>query len=1004
MLRPRETWEFEVNLIYGFKSAPKATIRLDIEDEKGNIFDSKEKTNLNKTDFDTISDWLSEEVEIPSELIIDTLFVRVHLTPDGFPEPTASHYIAYQVIKYDWTYMVYLDGDDDLEYNALLDMQEMNSVLGNDTVAVVVQFDRHPEYVSTEPDWSSTRRYFLDEKDYRFKNYGELNMGHPGTLVSFVRWAQLWYPAHHYALVLWDHGDGWTKRTLSGSSLSYQNNPFPELPPGREEIVETFKDIIIDETNNDRLYSWELRSVFANIPKLDVLCMDACLMAMVENVYQFRFGADYIVASQEVEPGVGYPYQDILSVLKNNPETTSYGLAAYTAQLYAGQFSQDTPGITQSATDTWRIGMLKDAIDHLASTLIQKRPWSAVTQALATTKSYHTRPYRDLYHFCEQLKLNSFDTNIQSACDQVMQAVTQAVVANYYSSPEVNSHGLSIYFPTVWYQYNNYYHAENYVDLVMDTQWEDFLIAYLWRKKNVVDTYEVNDTFTQAYGPLKSGDLYVSYISRANEKDFYFIITGETTNLTVDLTMHRDLNYDLVVYDETFTPLGFSISADTLDSITLPNLSAGVYYVEVVSNGYYSVVPYKLKTTYQGLKRALVSLSFDDNEPETMKFSQQTGDVIGTNLKAPDYPMTLEEISFYIADKDAAGTGGDGSFKVWMGDPYGTLVDPFTVTPSALAKAAGTQGWFTVDLREKDIKLTNEFFVGIGYDGENTPALGIDTTDTGRAFQWDAVLQTWKSLHATAFIRAKVRYPESPESILLSMAKNPEALAGETVIVPVENDDIPTPGCDTLEFQIRFDQDILDFVDIMTKNTLTDGWTVENISILPEGRVTIEMTAESATTGSGELLNIKFYAHPTAAVGSVSPLTLEYAILDNGDYMVELASSSLKITGISVVKDDDSISPVEFSLSQNYPNPFNPTTTIQYAIPKSDHLQKVTLDIFNMLGEKVTTLVSEQKHPGFYSVKWDGRNEARLPVPSGVYLYRLRADLFDEVKKMLLMR
>jgi hypothetical protein len=85
-----------------------------------------------------------------------------------------------------------------------------------------------------------------------------------------------------------------------------------------------------------------------------------------------------------------------------------------------------------------------------------------------------------------------------------------------------------------------------------------------------------------------------------------------------------------------------------------------------------------------------------------------------------------------------------------------------------------------------------------------------------------------------------------------------------------------------------------------------------------------------------------------------------------------------------------------FSLSQNYPDPFNPTTTISYTIPKQYH---VRLQVFNLLGQLLTTLVEEDKMPGNYSVIWDAGHR-----PSGLYFYRMEAGNFVQVKKAVLKR
>lgn len=88
--------------------------------------------------------------------------------------------------------------------------------------------------------------------------------------------------------------------------------------------------------------------------------------------------------------------------------------------------------------------------------------------------------------------------------------------------------------------------------------------------------------------------------------------------------------------------------------------------------------------------------------------------------------------------------------------------------------------------------------------------------------------------------------------------------------------------------------------------------------------------------------------------------------------------------------------PQTFRLSQNYPNPFNPTTTIQYEIPKASN---VTITIFNMTGQIVDRLVNQKQEPGFYSVQWDARN-----ISTGVYFYQIKADGFQQVRKMLLIK
>jgi len=93
--------------------------------------------------------------------------------------------------------------------------------------------------------------------------------------------------------------------------------------------------------------------------------------------------------------------------------------------------------------------------------------------------------------------------------------------------------------------------------------------------------------------------------------------------------------------------------------------------------------------------------------------------------------------------------------------------------------------------------------------------------------------------------------------------------------------------------------------------------------------------------------------------------------------------------------------PGAFVLKQNYPNPFNPTTTIEFSIPTNS---KVTLSVYNVLGQKVRTLVNDRLPAKHYRVLWDGTDDKGNLVPSGVYFYTIRTDGFSATKKMILMK
>ena len=102
---------------------------------------------------------------------------------------------------------------------------------------------------------------------------------------------------------------------------------------------------------------------------------------------------------------------------------------------------------------------------------------------------------------------------------------------------------------------------------------------------------------------------------------------------------------------------------------------------------------------------------------------------------------------------------------------------------------------------------------------------------------------------------------------------------------------------------------------------------------------------------------------------------------------------SSEITGI---ERNFALVPQDYTLSQNYPNPFNPITNIQFSIPKTEF---VSLKIYNLLGQKVTTLVDKKQPAGSYQVQWDASRFA-----SGVYYYQLKVGDYVQTRKMVLLK
>lgn len=105
-------------------------------------------------------------------------------------------------------------------------------------------------------------------------------------------------------------------------------------------------------------------------------------------------------------------------------------------------------------------------------------------------------------------------------------------------------------------------------------------------------------------------------------------------------------------------------------------------------------------------------------------------------------------------------------------------------------------------------------------------------------------------------------------------------------------------------------------------------------------------------------------------------------------------------TDVADISENEGI-PKEYALFQNYPNPFNPQTSIQYDLPKET---EVKLTIYNILGQKVKTLVDERQKAGHKQILWDGRNDKGKEVSSGIYFYLLKTPEFKNTKKMMLIK
>jgi hypothetical protein len=159
---------------------------------------------------------------------------------------------------------------------------------------------------------------------------------------------------------------------------------------------------------------------------------------------------------------------------------------------------------------------------------------------------------------------------------------------------------------------------------------------------------------------------------------------------------------------------------------------------------------------------------------------------------------------------------------------------------------------------------------------------------------------------------------------------------------------------------------------------------------------------------------VSIHFTPTSPGGSVYSLCFDSAfILPAGAfvYVDDLGSTfTPKIAPATCVfvydpaldaDGDDRPIPLTFGLDQNFPNPFNPSTKIKYSVAKKG---MVNLAVFNILGQKVVTLVNQEQEAAEYTINWDSKDESGQEVASGIYFYKMTAGDFVETRKMVLMR
>jgi Clostripain family len=391
----------------------------------------------------------------------------------------------------------------------------VKQVGSNSAVAVVAQFDRSGAK-------NHTMRYFLRRGGTPAADVvvdlGETNTGDPKVLEDFILWAAGKYPAEYYMTVIWNHGSGWNdedvyrmgrslKRDIVRKKTAISDTNFGKALPlstvraladgtmkravfrtSIERALAT-RAIAFDDDARDFLDNIEMKRVFASVTKnlgrkVDILGMDACLMNMFEVHYQMRDAALFCVGSEEVEPGDGWPYNAVLSVLATEPSMTPRGLSAAIVDKYIRSYKA-ADNVTQSACDISKAATVADAVNNLAGVLTEGLSRAAVRMSLiearSRVQSYYTADYVDLVDLCGLVREGSDSEEIEAACTSVIGSVTEngmVVKSGCKGAGVKHSHGISIYFPA---EKISPLYAR--LDFVKKTKWDVFLKAFIGKTR-----------------------------------------------------------------------------------------------------------------------------------------------------------------------------------------------------------------------------------------------------------------------------------------------------------------------------------------------------------------------------------------------------------------------------------------------------------------------------------------------------------------------------------------
>lgn len=419
--------------------------------------------------------------------------------------------IAQQPIK-DWTVIVYLAADNDLNYFAWKNIKQMEKIGSNKHLNIVIQLSERGKH-------KPTQRYLINKNQHIRVPLGKkrLDSGSPNTLINFCDWAIKTFPAHNYALILWNHGTGALEpsraKTINPSDLfifNPSNNMleldrtigFLDFINSLEKYEQEHRGICFDESHRTYISNKKLDYALNKIcqdslqgKKFSLIGFDACLMSMIEIVNIIKKYAQIMVGSQEVELGSGWNYQKVLApFLTYSPDKKEF--ARHIVTSYQQVYERITTDFTQSAVDLDNIPQLEANIHQVAELLLQSllhQKDGAVKNVIKMCRSrrlctcFDEPTYIDLCHFYINLLKNIsylkfkdpqkgelLSKSLQENLTAGIRLIPQLAFANSSGKNLAQAKGLSIYFPE--YKLHSSYKQSTFA---IENNWFRFLQQYI---------------------------------------------------------------------------------------------------------------------------------------------------------------------------------------------------------------------------------------------------------------------------------------------------------------------------------------------------------------------------------------------------------------------------------------------------------------------------------------------------------------------------------------------